>query len=320
MAKDFVVDMENECFRTGTYLRLEVRDVPFQVVENFDQCHPILVVGLEEENVGYVQVRLKRHNWHMKLLKSSEAVTVSAGWRRYLTKPIYASEIDDARHEIRDFISEHLRCVAMFWGPPAPPGTRIAVVHETNEVFRIAAKAVVLDPKSHMKIMKERDLEGKPCKILEEKTALIKFKSKDIDVAEFEGSPIRTNFKCVWGKLNKAEKRKGIARCTFEKKICMRDTFIMPVFVQVGAPRFFKPFDSKRRLRAEQRRRRVEITDEEPCSHPDSAVYTMFRNIKYITTKGNETVVVMSEEKRLEMLEKQQMEENKKLIENGFGW
>ncbi|KAI3871883.1 hypothetical protein MKX03_012919 [Papaver bracteatum] len=216
----------------------------------------------------------------------------------------------------------------MFWGPLAPPSTRIVVVHGTKEVFQIAANAVVLDPKSHMKIMKERELEGKPCKILDEKTALIKFKSKDIDVAEFEGSPIRTNFRCIWGKVIQAEGRKGIAKCTFEKKICMRDTFIIPVFVRVGAPRSFKPCgdsnhkDSleKRRLRLEQWRRRVEIVDEEPCSHPDSAYYTLFRNIKYMDKKGKETVVVMSEEKRLELLEKQQMEENKKLREIGVGW
>ncbi|KAI3871882.1 hypothetical protein MKX03_012918 [Papaver bracteatum] len=109
MGKDFV-DIENQSFRPGTYVRLEVHDVPFQVVDNFDPCHPILVVGgisLEEENAGYIQVRLKRHNWHMKLLKSAEAVTVSAGWRRYQSKPIYASEIDSGRHEILDFNSEH---------------------------------------------------------------------------------------------------------------------------------------------------------------------------------------------------------------------
>lgn len=41
------------------YLRLEVHDVPFEMVEHFDPCHPILVggVGLGEENVGYMQVR-----------------------------------------------------------------------------------------------------------------------------------------------------------------------------------------------------------------------------------------------------------------------
>ncbi|KAI3838134.1 hypothetical protein MKW92_004776 [Papaver armeniacum] len=91
---DFVelTHLKNESFRIGTYLRMEVHDVPFQMVESFDLCHPILVGGIssEEDAVGLMQARLKRHKWHMKLLESGERVTVSAGWRRYQTKPIYA--------------------------------------------------------------------------------------------------------------------------------------------------------------------------------------------------------------------------------------
>ena len=51
--------LEVEGYRTGTYLRLEVHDVPFEMVEYFDPYHPFLVggVGLGEENVGYMQVR-----------------------------------------------------------------------------------------------------------------------------------------------------------------------------------------------------------------------------------------------------------------------
>jgi ribosome biogenesis protein BMS1 len=50
--------LELEGFRTGTYLRLEVHNVPYEMVEHFDPYHPILVggVGLGEENVGYMQV------------------------------------------------------------------------------------------------------------------------------------------------------------------------------------------------------------------------------------------------------------------------
>lgn len=50
--------VEVEGFRTGTYLRIEVRDVPYEMVDNFDPCHPILVGGLKqgEEDVGYMQV------------------------------------------------------------------------------------------------------------------------------------------------------------------------------------------------------------------------------------------------------------------------
>ena len=55
---DEATRLEIEGFRTGTYLRLEIHDVPFEMVEHFDPCHPILVggIGLGEENVGYMQV------------------------------------------------------------------------------------------------------------------------------------------------------------------------------------------------------------------------------------------------------------------------
>ncbi|XP_026430721.1 ribosome biogenesis protein BMS1 homolog isoform X2 [Papaver somniferum] len=115
--------MENESFRTGTYLRLEVHSVPSRLVENLDPCRPILVGGIspEEENVGHMQARLKRHKWHMKLLKSADPVIVSAGWRRYQTRPIYAS--DNARHTVLDFISNMspvLRCFVALLHLPIP--------------------------------------------------------------------------------------------------------------------------------------------------------------------------------------------------------
>ncbi|KAG5536336.1 hypothetical protein RHGRI_023943 [Rhododendron griersonianum] len=56
---DEATRIEIEGYRTGTYLRLEVHDVPFKMVEYFDPLHPVLVgrIGLSEENVGYMQVR-----------------------------------------------------------------------------------------------------------------------------------------------------------------------------------------------------------------------------------------------------------------------
>lgn len=55
---DEATRIEIEGFRTGTYVRLEIQAVPFEMVEYFDPSHPILVGGisLAEENVGYMQV------------------------------------------------------------------------------------------------------------------------------------------------------------------------------------------------------------------------------------------------------------------------
>ncbi|KAI3934411.1 hypothetical protein MKW92_027505 [Papaver armeniacum] len=323
---DFVelTHMESESFRTGTYLRLEVHGVPFGLVANRHSCHPILVGGIsfEEKDIGFMQARLKRHKWHMKLLKSAEPVTVSAGWRRYRTKPIYASEIDDPRHKFLEFIPEHEHCLAMFWGPLVLPHTRITVVHGTKEVFRVAAKAVVLDPKHHFKIMKHSKWEGKFHKTVNERTALIKFEPEDIDVAEFKGEYIRTE-SGIWGKVNKVIKRKGIARCEFEKEICESDIFIMPVLCEAAAPCFFKrrystvpvykdslkkKHPAHKRLELEHRRR-VEITDEEAKYYPYSTDFTLILNIEYLCHKGKKTVVIMSEEKRKELVKNQQREE-----------
>ncbi|KAI3862030.1 hypothetical protein MKW92_016334, partial [Papaver armeniacum] len=267
--------MEHESFRAGTYLRLEVYSVPFKMVENLDPCRPILVGGInpEEENVCDMQARLKRHKWHMKLLKSADTVTVSAGWRRYQTTPIYATEVHNGRHQYLSFNAEHEHCLAMFSGPVAPPGTRIAVVQSNKDLFRIAAKAVILDPKQqqqqqqpsvdpnhHSKIMKDSKQKGKPHKILygrtvlhrilKRRTAPIKFESEHSDVAEFKGSPIWTR-SGILGKVKKVKKRKRIATAPVKEDLLGKED---------PAPR---------------QRRRVEISDEAPSSYPCSSYFML---------------------------------------------
>ncbi|KAI3972014.1 hypothetical protein MKW92_015777 [Papaver armeniacum] len=307
-------EKENESFRMGTYLRLEVHGVPFRMVQ-YDPCHPILVGGisLEEDDVGYMQARLKRHNWHMKLLKSGDPVTVSAGWRRYLTKPIYAREINNGQHKYLEFNPEDEHCLAMFQGPVAPPRTRIAVVQRNKDAFRIAAKSVVLEPKHHSKIMKDSRREGKLQKILNERTALVKFEPGDIDVAALKGAPIQT--RCgIWGRVNEETEETGIAKCTFEDRICITGTFIMRVLCQVEAPCFFKQCDSTVPVNDDslkKKRRVVEFIDGEPSSYPYSK-FTLFLNIMYMSDKEKATVVVMSDQKRLDMLEKHEEEDFKK--------
>ncbi|GAY62787.1 hypothetical protein CUMW_220570 [Citrus unshiu] len=113
-----------EGFQTGTYLGMEIHDVPFEMVEYFDPCHPVLVggIGLGKQNVGYVQARLKRHRWwHKKVLKSRDPIIVSIGWRRIQTVPVYAIEDRNGRHRMLKYTPEHMHSLAMFWGPLAPP-------------------------------------------------------------------------------------------------------------------------------------------------------------------------------------------------------
>ncbi|RZC92296.1 hypothetical protein C5167_026929 [Papaver somniferum] len=313
--------MEIESFRTGTYLRLEVCDIPSGMVKNFNPCHPILVGGisLEEENVGYMQARLKRHEWHRKLLKSRDPITVSAGWRRYQIKPIYAMETGVIR--LLKFTPEHNHCVAMFWGPLAPPLTRIVVVQSNKEMFRVAAKAVILDSKPAMKIMKKIKQKGTPLKLLSSRTALIDF-TPATEVSKYKGRPIQTA-SGIRGKVKKASKREGIAKCAFKYRIGMGDIVFMRVLRQVEAPRFFnllstavEPCDSivpvnkdslekddpsQRQVELEQRRG-VDIIDGEPLSYSCSSPLILLYNIKNMN--GNKRKI--KEEKNAVISEEEQ--------------
>ncbi|XP_026406798.1 ribosome biogenesis protein BMS1 homolog [Papaver somniferum] len=254
---DELTRLEIEGFRTGTYLRLEVHDVPYEMVQNFDPCHPILVGGISlgEENAGYMQARLKRHRWHRKVLKTRDPIIVSIGWRRYQTTPIYAIEDSNGRHRMLKYTPEHMHCLAMFWGPLAPPNTGVVAVQSVannQAAFRITATAVVLEFNHATKIVKKIKLVGTPCKIFK-KTALIKdMFTSNLEIARFEGAAIRT-VSGIRGQVKKAAKeelgnkpqrkggqaREGIARCTFEDRILMSDIVFLRAWTQVEVPRFF---------------------------------------------------------------------------------
>ncbi|XP_047312141.1 ribosome biogenesis protein BMS1 homolog isoform X2 [Impatiens glandulifera] len=248
-----------EGYRTGTYLRLEIHNVPFEMVEHFDPYHPVLVGGiaLGEESVGCMQVRLKRHRWHKKVLKTRDPIIVSIGWRRYQTNPLYAIEDINGRNRMLKYTPEHMHCLAMFWGPLAPPHTGVVAVQNLSNnqaTFRITATATVLEFNHEAKIVKKIKLVGYPCKIFK-KTALIRdMFTSDLEIARFEGAAIRT-VSGIRGQVKKAAKeeignqpkkkggvpKEGIARCTFEDKILMSDIVFLRAWTQVEIPRFFNP-------------------------------------------------------------------------------
>lgn len=79
-----------------------------------------------------LKVRLKRHRWHKKVLKTRDPIIVSIGWRRYQTVPIYAIEDRNERLRMLKYTPEHMHCIAMFWGPFAPPRTGVVAIQNLS--------------------------------------------------------------------------------------------------------------------------------------------------------------------------------------------
>ena len=74
--------------------------LPCELVKHFTPENPLLVGGLSnvEETRGYLQIRLKRHRWFPKVLKTRDPLTFSVGWRRFQSVPVYAIEDQNGRH------------------------------------------------------------------------------------------------------------------------------------------------------------------------------------------------------------------------------
>ncbi|KAH3663480.1 hypothetical protein WICMUC_005919 [Wickerhamomyces mucosus] len=240
-----------EGYRAGSYVRLVFENVPPELVENFDPKFPLVLGGLlaSEERFGFMNVRIRRHRWHKKILKSNDPLILSLGWRRFQTLPIYTTSDSRTRTRMLKYTPEHAYCNATFYGPLVAPNTTFCGVQvvsneDTTGSFRISATGIVEEVDSSVEIVKKLKLVGHPYKIFRN-TAFIKdMFSSGLEVARFEGAQIKT-VSGIRGEIKRAlSKPEGHFRATFEDKIILSDIVILRTWYPVQAKRFYNPVSS----------------------------------------------------------------------------
>ncbi|PFH53358.1 hypothetical protein AMATHDRAFT_73534 [Amanita thiersii Skay4041] len=238
-----------EGFRPGQYVRIEIGNMPCEFIQNFDAQYPVIVGGLlaAEERMSYVQVRIKRHRWFAKTLKTNDPLIFSLGWRRFQTIPIYSLDDHSIRMRMLKYTPEHMHCYATFYGPASLPNTGFCTFNSLKGEtpgFRVSATGVVLDIDRSVKIVKKLKLTGVPFKIFKN-TAFIKdMFSSALEVAKFEGANIRT-VSGIRGQVKKAlSKPDGAFRATFEDKVLMSDIVFLRAWYSVIPRKFYNPVTS----------------------------------------------------------------------------
>ncbi|KAF2279347.1 DUF663-domain-containing protein [Westerdykella ornata] len=241
---DEVSRVRVEGHKAGTYARIVLEKVPYEFSVNFNPRFPIIIGGLTptEERFGYVQVRIKRHRWHKKILKTNDPLIFSLGWRRFQTLPLYSISDSRTRNRMLKYTPEHMHCFGTFYGPLVAPNTGFSCVQSLSNKtpgFRIAATGVVLSVDESVEIVKKLKLTGHPYKIFKN-TAFIKdmFQSA-LEIAKFEGASIRT-VSGVRGQIKRAlSKPEGHFRATFEDKILMSDIVFLRAWYPVKPHRYY---------------------------------------------------------------------------------
>jgi ribosome biogenesis protein BMS1 len=235
-----------EGYRAGQYAKIIIENVPSEFVTQFNPRMPIIVGGIlpTEDRFGFVQVRIKRHRWHKKILKTNDPLIFSLGWRRFQTLPVYSISDSRVRNRMLKYTPEHMHCFGTFYGPLIAPNTGFSCYQSfsaTNPGFRIAATGVVLAVDESTTIVKKLKLTGAPVKIYKN-TAFIKdMFTTSLEIAKFEGASIKT-VSGVRGQIKKAlAKPEGHFRATFEDKILMSDIVFLRAWFPVRPHRFYNP-------------------------------------------------------------------------------
>ncbi|KAJ1844435.1 Glycoside hydrolase 2 (Mannanase, beta-galactosidase), partial [Coemansia sp. RSA 2703] len=229
---------------SGEYVKIVIEDMPFEFMNGFNPTIPIVVGGIpNEEGLSLINMRIKRHRWYPRILKTGDPIVISVGWRRFQTIPTYYMN-DRIKNRMLKYSPEHMHCNAVVFGPYVQPGTGFcAYFLKRAHRFGIAGTGTVLENTQTIDIVKKLKLTGYPEKIHKNTAYVGKMFNSSLEVAKFEGASIKT-VSGIRGQVKKASGDNGVFRATFEDKIKMSDIVFLRAFRTIPIKKFYNPITS----------------------------------------------------------------------------
>ncbi|KAI8322602.1 DUF663-domain-containing protein [Martensiomyces pterosporus] len=229
---------------SGEYVKVVVEDMPYEFIKGFNPAFPVVVGGISnEEGLSLINLRIKRHRWYPKILKTGDPIVISVGWRRFQTLPTYFMN-DRIKNRMLKYTPEHMHCNAAVYGPYIQPGAGFcAFFMKRAHSFGIAATGSVLENSQSIDVVKKLKLTGYPEKIHKNTAYIKKMFNSPLEVAKFEGASIKT-VSGIRGQVKKASGNSGLFRATFEDKIKVSDIVFLRAFHTIAIKKFYNPVTS----------------------------------------------------------------------------
>ncbi|TRY52265.1 AAA-type ATPase [Cryptosporidium tyzzeri] len=256
-----MMNLESKVFKIGRYVRIRIDNIDKEWIRN-RQGITILGTLLPGESVfGNINIRIKKHRWYPKILKSDDVLTFSIGWRRFQSIPLYSIEDrNETRYRMLKYTPEHMHCYCTTYGPIIPCNFGILAIRSSERTsnFRIAATGVSVEMQAKSNIVKKLKLVGEPKKIHKNTAFIHKMFNSDLEVSKFIGAKIQT-VSGIRGQVKKAISTHGLFRATFEDKILLSDIVFCKTWVSMTPREFYNPvidLPTWRRMRTQAELRR----------------------------------------------------------------
>ncbi|UKJ89220.1 hypothetical protein MACJ_002468 [Theileria orientalis] len=226
----------------GHFVKICVTGFPSSFLDNLGS-RPIILGSIQqsEHGLGFMQVKIKRHRWFPKILKTNDPLLFSVGWRRFQSLPVYCMEDrNQTRNKMLKYTPEHLHCLANIYGPLSPPNFGILAVKNWDRIsnYRISASGVTVGTNQNYRIVKKLKLIGEPYKIMKNTCFIKNMFNSELEVIKCIGSKIQTA-SGIRGQIKKPIDKNGAFRATFEDKILLSDLVVLKSWIGVETKPFY---------------------------------------------------------------------------------